>query len=140
MCFYIILQFKSAHFCVYYTTLSLALVAHLSISIIYSSISYLDFVAHLYICIIPLKSISIVYSSIYYLDFIVRLPVSIISLKSLSIVPLSIPSRSMFIFSKHKKRLRGYVLLSQAVAHQVPSALRSLTSVFGMGTGVSSLL
>ena len=40
----------------------------------------------------------------------------------------------------HKKRLRGYVLLSQAVAHQVPSALRSLTSVFGMGTGVSSLL
>ena len=36
--------------------------------------------------------------------------------------------------------LRGYVLLSQAVAHQVPSALKSLTSVFGMGTGVSSLL
>ena len=34
----------------------------------------------------------------------------------------------------------SYVLLSQAVAHQVPSALRSLTSVFGMGTGVSSLL
>ena len=40
----------------------------------------------------------------------------------------------------NKKRLRGYVLLSQAVAHQVPSALKSLTSVFGMGTGVSSLL
>ena len=39
-----------------------------------------------------------------------------------------------------KKRLRGYVLLSQAVAHQVPSPLKSLTSVFGMGTGVSSLL
>ena len=35
---------------------------------------------------------------------------------------------------------RGYVLLSQAVAHQVPSPLKSLTSVFGMGTGVSSLL
>ena len=34
----------------------------------------------------------------------------------------------------------SYVLLSQAVAHQVPSALKSLTSVFGMGTGVSSLL
>ena len=41
---------------------------------------------------------------------------------------------------KIKKRLRGYVLLSQAVAHQVPLALKSLTSVFGMGTGVSSLL
>ena len=35
---------------------------------------------------------------------------------------------------------RGYVLLSQAVAHQVPLPLKSLTSVFGMGTGVSSLL
>ena len=34
----------------------------------------------------------------------------------------------------------SYVLLSQAVAHQVPSPLKSLTSVFGMGTGVSSLL
>ena len=34
----------------------------------------------------------------------------------------------------------SYVLLYQAVAHQVPSALKSLTSVFGMGTGVSSLL
>ena len=44
------------------------------------------------------------------------------------------------IFNKIKKRLRGYVLLSQAVAHQVPLALKSLTSVFGMGTGVSSLL
>ena len=40
----------------------------------------------------------------------------------------------------NKKRLRGYVLLSQAASHQVPSALKSLTSVFGMGTGVSSLL
>ena len=34
----------------------------------------------------------------------------------------------------------SYVLLSQVVAHQVPSALKSLTSVFGMGTGVSSSL
>ena len=34
----------------------------------------------------------------------------------------------------------SYVLLSQAVAHQVPLALKSLTSVFGMGTGVSSSL
>ena len=31
-------------------------------------------------------------------------------------------------------------LLSQAVTRQVPSALKGLTSVFGMGTGVSSLL
>ena len=34
----------------------------------------------------------------------------------------------------------GDVLLSQAVAHQVSSALRSLTSVFEMGTGVASSL
>ena len=34
----------------------------------------------------------------------------------------------------------GNVLLSQAVARQVSSALRSLTSVFEMGTGVTSLL
>ena len=36
--------------------------------------------------------------------------------------------------------ISGDVLLSQAVTHQVSSALKSLTSVFGMGTGVSSLL
>ena len=34
----------------------------------------------------------------------------------------------------------GDVLLSRAVASQVPSALRGLTSVFGMGTGGSLLL
>ena len=34
----------------------------------------------------------------------------------------------------------GNVLLSQAVSHQVSSALKSLTSVFEMGTGVSSSL
>ena len=34
----------------------------------------------------------------------------------------------------------GDVLLSRAVAHQVSSALKSLTTVFGMGTGVTSLL
>ena len=34
----------------------------------------------------------------------------------------------------------GDVLLSQAVTHQVSSALKSLTTVFGMGTGVTSLL
>jgi hypothetical protein len=32
----------------------------------------------------------------------------------------------------------GGVLLSHVVPHAVPSALKSLTSVFGMGTGVSS--
>ena len=32
----------------------------------------------------------------------------------------------------------GNVLLSQAVSHQVSSALRSLTTVFEMGTGVTS--
>ena len=32
----------------------------------------------------------------------------------------------------------GGVLLSHAVPHAVPSALKSLTAVFGMGTGVSS--
>jgi hypothetical protein len=31
----------------------------------------------------------------------------------------------------------GDDLLSHAVAHAVPSALEGLTSVFGMGTGVS---
>ena len=39
-----------------------------------------------------------------------------------------------------KNLLPGNFLLSQAVTNQVPSALRGLTSVFGMGTGVSLLL
>ena len=34
----------------------------------------------------------------------------------------------------------GGVLLSHTVAHAVPSALKSLTAVFGMGTGVTSSL
>ena len=34
---------------------------------------------------------------------------------------------------------RGSFLSSQAVSHQLLSALRSLTTVFGMGTGVSFL-
>ena len=34
--------------------------------------------------------------------------------------------------------LPGNVLLSQGLASQLPSALKSLTSVFGMGTGVAS--
>ena len=39
-------------------------------------------------------------------------------------------SNSLFLFP-------GNVLLSRAVSSQVPSALRGLTSVFGMGTGGS---
>ncbi len=34
----------------------------------------------------------------------------------------------------------GNVLLSHAVAHAVPSALKGLTTVFGMGTGVAPSL
>jgi hypothetical protein len=34
----------------------------------------------------------------------------------------------------------GNALLSHTVTHAVPSAMKSLTSVFGMGTGVSSSL
>ena len=39
-----------------------------------------------------------------------------------------------------KKKVFGGVLLSHTASHAVPSALKSLTSVFGMGTGVTSLL
>ena len=39
-----------------------------------------------------------------------------------------------------RNNLTGDVLLSRAVSRQVSSALKSLTSVFGMGTGVTSLL
>ena len=42
--------------------------------------------------------------------------------------------------SRNIKKEHGSFLSSQAVAHQLLSALRSLTSVFGMGTGVSFLL
>ena len=35
------------------------------------------------------------------------------------------------------KLLPGNDLLSHALSHAVPSALRGLTAVFGMGTGVS---
>ncbi len=34
--------------------------------------------------------------------------------------------------------ISGGVLLSRIASHAVPSALKSLTAVFGMGTGVSS--
>ena len=57
----------------------------------------------------------------------------------------------LFSFYTHKKThavirsacvfcVTGNFLLSQVVTNQVPSALRGLTSVFGMGTGVSLLL
>ena len=46
-----------------------------------------------------------------------------------------------------REALRGFCikefggdLLSHIVSHAVPSALKSLTSVFGMGTGVTSSL
>jgi hypothetical protein len=41
---------------------------------------------------------------------------------------------------REKKSPFGNDLLSQAVTHQVPSALTSLTSGFGMGPGVPSSL
>ena len=41
-------------------------------------------------------------------------------------------------FSEYLITLSGDDLLSRAVAHQVSSALQSLTSVFGMGTGGTS--
>ena len=49
----------------------------------------------------------------------------------------------MSFFLKNKKRENkddGGDLLSHTVASAVPSALMSLTAVFGMGTGVSSSL
>ena len=53
----------------------------------------------------------------------------------------------LFVGEKKPPEIRGAfmmnlggVLLSHAVPRAVPSALKSLTSVFGMGTGVSSSL
>ena len=50
-------------------------------------------------------------------------------------------------FAQKKNRIErfflicsGSYLLSRAVSHQVSSALQSLTTVFGMGTGVTSVL
>ena len=43
-----------------------------------------------------------------------------------------------FAVKGHFKLESGTYLLSRAVTSQVPSAFRSLTSVFGMGTGGSS--
>ena len=42
------------------------------------------------------------------------------------------PHGQVFLFMES-----GNVLLSQVVSNQVPSALKGLTSVFGMGTGGS---
>ena len=44
------------------------------------------------------------------------------------------------IITSFRKLGSGNFLLSRAVSRQVPSTLKSLTSVFGMGTGGSSLL
>ena len=66
-----------------------------------------------------------------------------------SLSPTASPSLSLLVRCAKKKKLtlvnfffnqNGNVLLSRAVSRQVSSALRSLTSVFGMGTGVSSSL
>lgn len=50
----------------------------------------------------------------------------------------------MIIFMELKNtfegRIPGIDLLSQASKDQVPSTLKSLTAVFGMGTGVASSL
>ena len=43
-------------------------------------------------------------------------------------------------YSKAFQKNPGGVLLSHAVAHAVSSAMRSLTAVFGMGTGRTSAL
>ena len=44
------------------------------------------------------------------------------------------------LIGKKKSVSDGGDLLSHTVAHAVPSAQASLTAVFGMGTGVASLL
>ena len=43
-----------------------------------------------------------------------------------------------FLFENLQKIETGSYLVSHTVASAVPSAYKSLTSVFGMGTGVSS--
>ena len=54
------------------------------------------------------------------------------------LVKCNIPQYRRFFNLRY--RSSGNYLLSQAVTRQVSSTLRSLTSVFGMGTGGSSLL
>ena len=63
------------------------------------------------------------------------------------LLPKHLPKVFFFIFPKNTRKTprrnssrekgSGDDLLSRAVSSQVPSALRSLTSVFGMGTGVT---
>ena len=73
-------------------------------------------------------------------------PPSIISAKELNYcvrdgnrcILSAIITRSYQIISEKEKT--GNVLLSQAASRQVSSALRSLTTVFEMGTGVTSSL
>jgi hypothetical protein len=66
----------------------------------------------------------------------------------ISIIPFKIQPKFIFLIAKPFKaqkksthqvlfHLSGSVLLSQGDSPQLPSALRSLTSVFGMGTGVT---
>ena len=52
---------------------------------------------------------------------------------------LSINSRVLRLWATSEQKI-GYVLLSQEAALQVLSAMQGLTSVFGMGTGVSPTL
>ena len=47
-------------------------------------------------------------------------------------------TKGEWLDSRAGKKESGGDLLSHAMTHAVPSALRSLTAVFGMGTGVSS--
>ena len=47
---------------------------------------------------------------------------------------------SAYLLKSSKKEKSGDVLISQRVTPQVSSALRSLTTVFGMGTGGTSSL
>ena len=41
------------------------------------------------------------------------------------------------LLPKHRAKLTGNVLLSHSLATKVPSTLKGLTAVFGMGTGVA---
>ena len=47
-------------------------------------------------------------------------------------------STTELLWNEAEYYMPGNVLLSQGDSPQLPSALKSLTSVFGMGTGVAS--
>ena len=61
------------------------------------------------------------------------------------VCPLYVQTRGIAALAVQKKKrglssllsVTGNVLLSRVVSNQVPSALKGLTAVFGMGTGVS---